>query len=701
MSFLAPLFLAGLAALAIPIFVHLINRERKEITEFPSLMFLQRIPYRSVRRQKIRNWLLFLMRCLAVILLVAAFARPFLARRFAAAGGALDSAREVVVLLDRSYSMGYGDQWSRAQDAARSVINGIGANDKLTLVAFAETPTALNQATADQGSLRASLDAVKVSSRTTKYAPALKLATKILEESELARREVVLISDFQKVGWDGHEEVILPPGAVLTNVDLSSPPTSNVAVTTVELHRAMEAGRERVTAKARLTNTGEKPANGISVALSLNDREIEKKSISLAANSAGTVTFASVALPAGLTRGVVAAGADAMPQDNRFNFVLAPEQALSVLIIEPSDARSSQSLYLSRALAIGDRPLIRTDVKRSAAVTFGDLGGRSLVVLNDVPFPSGDIGRRLRTFVEQGGGLLVVLGQNSTPGSFASAGADLLPGPVGAVVDRGTERSATLTSLEYAHPIFELFSGPRSGDFSAARYYRYRPLQLTSAAGVLARYDDGAPALVEKPLGAGKVVVMTSTADLFWNDLAVQPVFLPFVHQVARYTASYADVRPWFTAGQVMEVGRTAEQLAGSASGPSPAPNPGDAADYVAESPSGETIRPTASDDGYLVELEEQGFYTIRRVGAERGAAKAIAVNLDMAESDLSRLDPQELVAAVTPTGANARPAGIGTPPTPEEQERRQTLWWYLLVGALLLLGAETILSNRLSRAAR
>ena len=701
MSFLAPLFLAGLAALAIPIFVHLINRERKEITEFPSLMFLQRIPYRSVRRQKIRNWLLFLLRCLAVILLVAAFARPFLARRFAAAAGALDSAREVVVLLDRSYSMGYGDQWSRAQDAARSVINGIGANDKLTLVAFAETPTALNQATADQGSLRASLDAVKLSSRSTKYAPALKLATKILEESELARREVVLITDFQKVGWDGHEEVVLPPGAVLTNVDLSSAPTSNVAVTTIELHRAMEAGRERVTAKARLTNTGDKPANGVSVTLALNDREIEKKSISLAANSAGTVTFASVALPAGLTRGVVAAGTDAMPQDNKFNFVLAPEQALSVLIIEPSDARASQSLYMSRALSIGDRPLIRTDVKRSAAVTFGDLSGRSLVVLNDVPYPSGDIGRRLKTFVEQGGGLLVILGQNSTPSSFTSAGADLLPGPVGAVVDRGTDRSATLTSLEYAHPIFELFSGPRSGDFSAARYYRYRPLQLTSAAGVLARYDDGAPALVEKPLGAGKVVVMTSTADLFWNDLAVQPVFLPFVHQVARYTASYADVRPWFTAGQVMEVGRTAEQLAGSQAGPSPAPNPGDAADYVAESPSGETIRPTAADDGYLVELEEQGFYTLRRVGAARGAAKAIAVNLDMAESDLSRLDPQELVAAVTPTGANARTAGIGTPPTPEEQERRQTLWWYLLVGALLLLGAETILSNRLSRAAR
>jgi hypothetical protein len=701
MSFLAPLFLAGLAALAVPILVHLINRERKEITEFPSLMFLQRIPYRSVRRQKIRNWLLFLLRCFAVILLVAAFARPFLAKRFAQAAGALDSAREVVVLLDRSYSMGYGDQWTRARDAARNVIDGLGANDKLTLVAFAETPTALNQASADHGALRASLDAVKLSSRATKYAPALKLATKILEESELARREVVLISDFQKVGWDGHEEVVLPPGTQLTNVDLATTPSPNVAVTSVELHRAVEAGRERVTAKARLTNTGDKPANNIAVDLALNDRSIEKKSLSLAPNSAGTVTFTSVALPEGFTRGVVSAGSDAMPQDNRFNFVLAPEQTISVLIVEGSDARSAQSLYLSRALSIGDLPLVRTMVKRSSALTFGDLTGTSLVVLNDVPYPAGDMGRRLRTFVEQGGGMLVVLGQNSTPSSYTGTAADLLPGTVGTVVDRGTDRSASLTSLEYAHPIFELFRGPRSGDFAAARFYRYRPLQMTSAAGVLARYDDGAAALIEKPLGAGKVIVLTSTSDLFWNDLAVQPIFLPFVHQVARYASSYADVRPWFTAGQVMEVGRTARQLGSNGSGPSPAEKAADAGDYVAESPSGETIRPTAADDGYLVELEEQGFYTLRRVGAARTTAKTVAVNLDMSESDLSRLDPQELVAAVTPKSTDARVAGIGAPPTPGEQEGRQMLWWYLLVGALMLLGAETILSNRLSRAAR
>ena len=701
MNFLAPLFLAGLAALAVPIFVHLINRERKEVTEWPSLMFIERIPYRSVRRQKIRNWLLFAIRCLALILLIAAFARPFIERRLAGAAGALDSAREVVVLLDRSYSMGYGDRWDRATAAAREVIDGAGASDRVTLVSFAETPSALNQRGADQASLRAALDAVKPGSRGTRYAPALKLGSRILDESDLGKREIVLITDFQKVGWDGHEDVELPPGTQLRPVDVSESSSPNVAVTTVELHRAIVAGRERVTVNARLTNTGDKPANGLSVALRLNDREVEKKTLTLAPNSAGTATFSSVALPTGLTQGVVSAGPDALSADNSYNFVLSPEQALSILIIEPPGARTTQSLYLTQAFSVGDRPVMRTMVKSSGAVTFGDLAGKSLVVLNDAPYPSGDLGRRLRTFVEQGGGLLVALGERSTPSSFVGVASDMLPGTVGPPVDRGLERGGTLTSIEYAHPIFELFSGPRSGDFSSAQFYRYRPLQLASAAGVLARFDDGTPAVVEKPLGAGKVVILASTADIFWNDLALRPIFVPFIHQVARYTGTYTDVRPWFTAGHVLDVGRTAEQLNGNPAGPSSAPGSAETADYVAESPSGETVRPTASDDGHLIELEEQGFYAIRRAGGPSGTAKPIAVNLDVSESNLARLDPQELVAAVAPRGAAGLAGSTGAPPTPEEQERRQTLWWYLLVGALLLLGAETVLSNRLSRAAR
>src|SRR5215470_17008806 len=123
MNFLAPAFLAGLAAIAVPVIIHLINRERKVVVEFPSLMFLQRIPYKSVRRQKLRHILLLAMRCLAIALLVAAFARPFFEHKKNPVAG-LTGAREIVVLLDHSASMGYAHRWSRAQDAAKKAVSG-------------------------------------------------------------------------------------------------------------------------------------------------------------------------------------------------------------------------------------------------------------------------------------------------------------------------------------------------------------------------------------------------------------------------------------------------------------------------------------------------------------------------------------------------------------------------------------------------
>src|SRR5436309_15196842 len=128
MGFVAPLLFAGLVAVAIPIFIHLIQRERKRVVEFPSLMFLRRIPYQSVRRRRIRHWPLLLLRAAAIALIVAAFARPFL-RQSAVANAVTGGAREVVILLDQSASMGYGDHWVRAQEAARGVVRGLGQDD--------------------------------------------------------------------------------------------------------------------------------------------------------------------------------------------------------------------------------------------------------------------------------------------------------------------------------------------------------------------------------------------------------------------------------------------------------------------------------------------------------------------------------------------------------------------------------------------
>src|SRR5438105_8053952 len=106
MSFLTPVFFLGLAAIAIPVLVHLVQRERKRVVEFPSLMFVQKIPYQSVRRRRIRHWFLLLMRAAAIALIVAAFARPFFPQGASAQIAALGGSRELVIMLDQSASMG-------------------------------------------------------------------------------------------------------------------------------------------------------------------------------------------------------------------------------------------------------------------------------------------------------------------------------------------------------------------------------------------------------------------------------------------------------------------------------------------------------------------------------------------------------------------------------------------------------------------
>ncbi|HUF25491.1 MAG TPA: BatA domain-containing protein [Gemmatimonadaceae bacterium] len=691
MSFLAPWFLLGAGALAVPILVHLIHKERKNIVVFPSLMFVQRIPYKSLRRNHIRDWMLFALRCLAILLLVAAFARPLVDSSASAAPIAVDGAREVVVLLDRSYSMGYADRWDRARAAARRTVDGLGPQDRATLVLFADKAEAVTGASTEPSALTAAIDAATLGSGRTRYGPALKLAQGILEESDLPRREVVLITDFQKIGWDGDDDVRLPERTTLTHVDLSDEETSNTAVTGVTLQRDFSGDRERVGASARLTNTGAQ-ARTLRVVLELNGRPLETREVSIAPNAAASATFEPFALPSGISRGTIRAGTDALPHDNLFRFVLSAGQALSVLVVEQADAPASRSLYLRRALGLGDRPPIRTEVRKAGQVGPADLRGRALVILNDVAIPGGALGRALHDFVNDGGGLLVALGERTTPNAFGEAAVELLPATIGSVVDRTGDRGATLAFLDYTHPAFELFSAPRSGDFSSARFYRYRAVTARASEGVLARFDDGGVALAERRVGAGRVLLWTSSLDNFWTDLAVQPVYLPMLHQLAKHASGFAEARPWVTVGQVVDIAPEAEGAGAAARAAT--------TELVVDAPLGESRR-LAPGESRLVELTEQGFYEVRRIGARPGTERrVIAVNLDLAESDLSALDPQEMTASLARPDAGTMAQSSLLTLTPVERERRQSLWWFLLAAALIALGAETILANRLSRKA-
>src|SRR5262245_17358004 len=263
MSFLAPLFFISLGAVVVPILVHLIQRERKHVIHFPSLMFVRRIPYHSVRRRRIRHWFLLLMRAAAMALIVAAFARPFFRQSAQAAAAALGGDREVVIMLDQSASMGFGDHFTRAKRAAADVIASIGQGDRATLVLFGRNAEENMRATNDRGRLDAALNLAKLTSGATRYGPALKLAESILSQSALPRREAVLISDFQRSGWTGAEDVHLGEAVKLTTVSVASPATGNISVPSINFSRATFSGQERITVTAGVQNTGTDAVNNV------------------------------------------------------------------------------------------------------------------------------------------------------------------------------------------------------------------------------------------------------------------------------------------------------------------------------------------------------------------------------------------------------------------------------------------------------
>jgi Mg-chelatase subunit ChlD len=681
MGLVAPLALVGLAALAIPVLIHLIQREKKRVVEFPSLMFLRRIPYQSVRRRRIRDAALLAMRLAALALIVLAFARPFF-RTDSLAAAAQNGARESVILVDTSYSMEYGDRWSKAQAAARDAIRAMKPGDRASLVFFSSGADVAVRSAGDRPRLEAVLAAQKTGPGATRYAPALKLAGSLLAESPLPQREIVLISDFQRRGWDqtpGKDDVRLPDRTTLTPVNVASgDETSNLSVTPVSLQRTRFENHDRVAVTAGVVNHSPKSVSRVQLTLVVDGQSIQSLATDVAARGSSSVTFSPFTVASRNMRGTVKLENDAIARDNLFDFVVSPSEPVRVtLISRPGTDR--ETLFLSHALAIGEDPRVELTARTPAAFSDADARSAAVVILDDVQV-SDDLAARLSRFATEGGGLFIALGPHATWPARAASAAPAIPGDT---VDRTTGTPLRLGGLEYSHPVFELFRAPRSGDFSAARFYEYRA--VTQPAGqVLARFDDGAPALLERKTGAGRVLLWTSSLDMDWGDLPVKPVFLPFVHTVTKYLADYTEAPASLTVGQVVPAPR---RLGGKLSVAS-------RGSTIAVAPSGSRVA-VDTEDGAL-ELMEQGFYDVRTQGAGADSATTLAVNVDLDESDLTPMDPRELQGAVAGRAPGA--PGSMARPTAESQAQAQRLWWYLLVAGGLLLAGETLLSNRLSQ---
>jgi hypothetical protein len=504
----------------------------------------------------------------------------------------------------------------------------------------------------------------------------LKVAGSILSESTLPRREVVIISDFQRGGWRGEEGAKLPEGTALTPVPIQGPADKpNLSVTGVTFARTSFSNQQRLVVTAGITNRTEQQVTGSSITLEVGGLNIATKPVAVEPGSSASVVFDPFTVSGRNTRATVRLSDDALAADNTFNFVVSPIEPVHITVVDRGNANSG--LYLTRALSIGDAPKFETVFRQASALSDDDLRRSAVVVLSDVEVDT-PLARRLARYVEQGGGLFVATG----PRARWPQDVDLLPAAIGAPVDRTRGDAARVGGLEYAHPVFEAFRRPRSGDFSSIPVYGYRSLTAAMGAQVLARFDAGTPAVLERRLGRGRVLQWGSTLDVSWSDLPTKPVFLPFVHQSVRHLAGYSEPEPWLTIGQVLNASASASRTASG--------------QRVLLTPSGRRL-PLDDEGSDVLELTEQGFYEVRTDANQ--TETIVAANVDPAEADLTPIDPREIAAAAVGASENGEGGQNAVALTPEARERNQRLWWYLLIAGTLLLGAETLLSNRMAKA--
>jgi hypothetical protein len=674
MSFLTPLFFLGVAALAAPFLVHLVRRTRARRVQFPALVFVRQVPQRTIRRRTLHNLLLLLLRCLAILLIVIAFTRPF----FSGGSAAKDNsaAGATVILVDNSLSMRREQLFAEAQQRAETAVDDARNDEQIALLSFDKRYTVINRFTSDKTRTRAAVRSLGAGWDGTDYEQALRGAESLLSEIETTGpKRIVMISDFQAPGWTQPTATFkLGNNTQLTTLDVGgNNPAPNVAITNVEARGVVFGQKYLDNLAVHVSNFSDTPKDQLQLDFQINEQTVEKRSISLNSRDSRVIEFTGFNLNEGVNRCTIDVVSNDFAQDNRFYFTLRRETPAKGLIIESASRGRSDSLHLQSALTTNEDLPFTFTLKSSGTVDPTSISDYSLVVLNDSGPISPALADALVKFVDAGGQIIVSTGPRTDVQSFNAAFQRITPAVLREAVQTRGGESVAITEVKFDHPIFEVFQ--ESGRLASANVIGYFRSEPNPNAAVLARFEDGSPALIEGRTGKGRVILFTSSLGPSWNDLPLTPLYLPFIHQMVRY-AGAREENSWYGLGQTFTVTKNREA----------APPPVD-------TPAGARLSENrlTPDGDLLVTAREPGFYRLRYTDHPGFAA----VNVDGAEGDFTKLNFQEFLAGVTGGAGSAEGGAANNNLSNEEVEGRQKVWWSLLLIALILMLAESFLARR------
>lgn len=702
MTFLNPLALLGLAAASIPLIVHLFNFRRPRQVDFSSLAFLKELEQRTMQRMKLKQWLLLLLRTLAIACMVLAFARPTLTGEMAGALGGRAPA-SLAIVVDNSLSMtlrdAQGEYLEQAKKVTTGLINEMKSSDEVFLLTTADTSETASHAYGNRTAALDALNGVRLRPGAQTSDRALARAATLLEEQGMhPNRALHLVSDLQRSTLTDTVEVAAPGEMSAVIIPVGGRQHANVGVTNVEVKsRIVEVGQP-VRVEATLTNYGQEPLSGYTASLYIDDARVAQASADLSPGAPTRVTFTATPQERGWLAGRVELEDDAFPPDNERHFTLhVPEQRRVLIVRGRGQSLQYLNTALSPELTEGRAAFAVNTVSENQLAATALSGYDAVALVGPTALSSGEVAA-LSRYVKRGGGLLFFPSGAAAPSEYnallTALGAGQVSGFSGSV--GGEQPVASFERVDVEHPLFEgvFEQDGSSGGAQVERPDLYRVMNYRSSGRreqTLIELSNGFPFLQEMRHGEGAALLFAVAPDPTWSDLPVRGLFVPLLYRAVYYLSASGT-----TSGAQFRVGEPASlRLTGVP----------EASTLRLVGPEGESFTPEQRNlfGAVLLHLSDAarppGLYDVR---AGDQLVRRVAYNLPARESDLATWDPGEAADRLQEaTGLDTEVLDIAEGDAARirealtRQRRGMELWNVFLLAAIGFLVAEMVVARR------
>jgi hypothetical protein len=557
----------------IPIVIHLLHKRKYRETTWAAMRFLLAAAKKNARRIRIEQLILLMVRVLILLLLVCALAQPYM-KSFGTFFQA-DVPTHRIIVVDTSFSMAYQpaefSRLDRAKEAAKRIVSASHQGDALNLVRIGTMPprVIVQKPAFQKGEVLEEIENLEQSHESSDLIATLQDVAQLLNEApEIEQKEIIVISDFQRVSWaaaSGERRAKvrallqqMANKASVSFLDVGQSAAPNLAVTRFTAAEPFITIGRPVALEAGITNLGSALVSRTLVELFVNGRLAQTQQVELPPGQEVPVAFSySFSLP-GEHRLEVRISGDGLAIDNRRFLSLPVKEELNVLLVngEPSGRPSDNAtFYVETALRprTKNNPwdgVTRPTVIRETELVTADLSQYDCILLCNIGLFEPREAELLKTYVEGGGGLVICLGDNVQPGNYNQVlyaeGQGVLPvklkPAVGDADNPDPDNLFRFDSLDLKHPIVNQYEGNPGTGLESTFAFRYFPVEIAANSNVteVLKFNTTDPAILEAPLGQGRVILFTTSVDNRWGAWPLQPQtsFLPILHETVRFAVA-------------------------------------------------------------------------------------------------------------------------------------------------------------------